>query len=393
MSTPPDTSDTPSKNARSAWGDRDTEFFYELTPDRVLSAVERSTGLRCTGRALALNSMENRVYELEIELDEKPASPSDRFVIAKFYRPGRWSEEQIAEEHRFLFDLAENEIPAVAPKRFLDGASLHRMKDQNLWYAVFPKIGGRSPDELGDEDLARTGRLLARMHTVGAARPAPHRITLDPSVYGIDNLRYLLDLNLIPDDFRTPFRTAVETICRVTEPWFREAPAQRIHGDCHLGNLLLGREGLFFVDFDDMVQGPVAQDLWLLIPGRDAWAQEKLKIMLEAYDTMKPFDRRQLRLIEPLRALRFVHFAAWIGRRWQDPAFPRAFPQFGSERYWQELVRDLQDQLQLIGGESSVAAQMADTAFGRTAPDKVDGNVGRNPFKIDDDEDDDRFNR
>lgn len=391
MSSDPDKVPPTSRNARSAWGDRDTEFFYELTPDRVLSAVERSTGFRCTGRALALNSMENRVYELEIELDEKPKSPSDRFVIAKFYRPGRWSPEQIGEEHRFLFDLADNEIPAVAPRRFLDGESLHRMQDQNLWYAVFPKIGGRSPDELNDEELARTGRLLARMHTVGAAQPAPHRITLDPTVYGIDNLRYLLDLNLIPEDHRGAFKTVVETICRDVEPWFREAPSQRIHGDCHLGNLLVGRDGLFFVDFDDMVQGPVAQDLWLLIPGRDEWAQEKLKIMLEAYDTMRPFDRRQLRLIEPLRALRFVHFAAWIGRRWKDPAFPRSFPQFGTDRYWAELVRDLKDQLALIAGvsgDSTGATSPANIAPPATA---VDGN-SRAVFD-DEDEDDGRFNR
>lgn len=333
---------------KSAWGAKDTQYFHALTPDLILDVVEKSTGLRCTGRAMALNSMENRVYELEIELDHEPRTPSERFVIAKFYRPGRWSPEQIREEHQYLADLNADEIPAVAPLPFVDGDTLHKLPDAALYYAVFPKIGGRSPDELDDEQLARAGRMLARLHSVGAVRQAPHRIRLDAASYGTENLRYLIDLKLIPVTVVDAYRQTVEALVTLVSPWFNETPVQRIHGDCHLGNLLMGRDGLFFVDFDDMVRGPVVQDVWLLVPGRDDYAQQKLRILLDAYDTMRPFDRRQLRLIEPLRALRFVHFSAWIGRRWQDPAFPRAFPQFGSERYWQEQLADLREQLSVI---------------------------------------------
>jgi Ser/Thr protein kinase RdoA (MazF antagonist) len=342
----------------SAWGDDTTRYFHDLTPERILDAVESATGRRCTGRAMALNSMENRVYEIEIELDEAdderlPRTAAERFLIAKFYRPGRWNEAQILEEHRFLADLAEAEIPVVAPLALQSGGTLHRLGDADIHFGVFPKIGGRSPDELGDAQLAQVGRLLARLHGVGAARPARERIMLSPETYGIANLRHLVDSGTLPADIRPAYQQVVETICSLTAPWFDDAGApRRIHGDCHLGNLLSGRESLFFVDFDDMVRGPAVQDLWLLVPGRDAEACRQLELMLEGYETMRPFDRSTLRLIEPLRALRFVHFSAWIGRRWQDPAFPRAFPQFGTPRYWQEQLADLRDQLDVITNPS-----------------------------------------
>lgn len=332
----------------SVWGDATTSFFYELTPGRILDAVEASTGLRCTGRVLALNSMENRVYEIEIELEEKPRNPSDRFVVAKFYRPGRWSKEQIQEEHDFLKELQDDEIPAVAPRAFLDGATLHTLKEAKVHYAVFPKIGGRSPDELSDEQLAQAGRLLARLHNVGATKPARHRLTLSPETYGMQNLRHLVDAKVLPPDVQAAYVSTVERICRVTTSWFAEATPIRLHGDCHMGNLLQGRDSLFFVDFDDMVMGPPVQDVWLLVPGRDDYALRQLDVLLDAYETMRPFNRATLRLIEPLRALRFVHFSAWIGRRWQDPAFPRAFPHFGTAKYWTDQLQDLREQLALI---------------------------------------------
>lgn len=331
-----------------------TQFFYDLTPDRVLDAVE-STGLVCTGRALALNSMENRVYEVEIELEDgRPKrSPSDAFRIAKFYRPGRWSQQQILEEHRFLQDLANEEIPVVAPLTFADGSTLRQMPgtadDVCIWYAVFPKIGGRSPEELVDDQIARVGRLLARMHNVGAAGSAPHRLELTPETYGRKNLAYLQDGGFIPLELAAAYRDTVQRICDIGEDWFEGVRLQRIHGDGHFGNLLWGPTGPFWVDFDDMVRGPVVQDLWLIMPGRDEWACRQLNTLLDAYDQMRPFDRKQLRLIEVLRALRFVHFSAWIARRWQDPAFPRSFPHFGTIRYWQEQLADLREQLQILG--------------------------------------------
>ena len=340
--------------ATSAWGQQDTQYFFELTPDRILDAVEE-VGIRCTGRSLALNSMENRVYEVEIEVEDRSSlrSPSDAFRIVKFYRPGRWSEAQILEEHQFLADLKEDEIPVVAPLPFDDGSTLKKISDANIWYTVFPKIGGRSPDELDREQLERVGRLLARLHNVGASRKATKRISINAEIYGRSNLQYLLDSRAIPAEIEATYSDVVKKICDLSEPMFAAAESQRIHGDCHFGNLLWGPTGPFWVDFDDMVNGPCVQDIWLIMPGRDEYAREQLDILLNAYEQMRPFDRQSLRLIEPLRALRFVHFSAWIARRWADPAFPRVFSHFGTPRYWQEQLSDMQEQLRLVQGFGS----------------------------------------
>jgi Ser/Thr protein kinase RdoA (MazF antagonist) len=332
-----------------AWGKKDTEFFYALTPERILDAVEASTGLRCTGRTMALNSMENRVYEIEIELDEKPKNPADAFVIAKFYRPGRWSLEQIQAEHTFLSDLVEVEIPACAATPFTDGKTIHKLEDAGIYYTVFPKIRGRSPYELTNTDLQIVGRLLGRMHNCGAAGKADSRVKLDPQTYGIQNLKYLIDSKSIPMEIESAYKTMVESIVQITEPWFNQVTYQRIHGDCHLGNLLQGAQNEFFwVDFDDMVRGPCVQDLWLLIPGRDEYSQAQWRVLLEAYETMRPFNHFEKKLVEPLRALRFVHFSAWISKRFKDPAFQRAFSHYGTMQYWQEQLQDLREQLALI---------------------------------------------
>jgi len=334
--------------SKFAWGENKTEFFYALTPDRILDAIEESTGYRCTGRSLALNSMENRVYEIEIVLDQPAATPSDRFIIAKFYRPGRWDREQIQAEHDFLNDLIENEIPAVAPLKFKDGQTIHQLDESNIFYTVFPKIGGRSPYELTDTDLQIVGRLLARMHNVGAAGKAPSRVKLSPETYGLGSLNFLLKNKFIPPEMEPGYKALVESICQISSPWFAQASYQRIHGDCHLGNLLQGSNGFFWVDFDDMVQGPCVQDLWLLIPGRDEYSQAQWRVLLEAYETMRPFNHAELKLVEPLRALRFVHFSAWIAKRYEDPAFQRSFPDFGSQQYWQIQTQDLREQLGII---------------------------------------------
>ncbi len=339
-------------NAPSAWGEAQTKFFFELTPEHILEAVE-SVGIRTTGRVLALNSMENRVYEVEIELDEKPRTPSERFRIVKFYRPGRWSEQQIREEHRFLFDLVESEIPVVAPLRLDNGESLKQVPGVGIWFAVFPKVGGRSPDELDDEKLERVGRLLARMHGVGAAAKAPSRISLTPEVYGLSSLTWLEQSGALPPDIAQSYSEVVREICALSSPVFAETRVQRIHGDCHFGNLLWSDRGPFWVDFDDMVNGPCVQDLWLIIPGRDDYAKRQMSILLSAYREMRDFDQGELRLVEALRALRFVHFSAWISRRWADPAFPRVFSHFGSSRWWTEQLHDLRQQLVLVREQCS----------------------------------------
>jgi Ser/Thr protein kinase RdoA (MazF antagonist) len=319
----------------------ETQYFFELTPDRVLDAVEAG-GIRCTGRCMALNSFENRVYEVEIETEEETRPPLNRRIV-KFYRPGRWTREQIEEEHQFLADLSAAEIPAVGPVEPLaitPGAA--------IWYAVFPKVGGRAPQELSDEQLLRVGRLLGRIHNVGAAREAQHRVELNAQTYGRANLDFLLEGEWIPLEYRARYQTAVESVITASERLFQGVKLQRIHGDCHLGNLLWNDQGPFFVDFDDMVRGPAVQDIWLLVPGRDAEGVRARELLLEGYEEMRQFDRSTLRLIEPLRALRFIHYTAWVARRWKDPAFPLAFPQFSSHRYWADETHDLEEQVRLI---------------------------------------------
>lgn len=335
----------------SAWGSRETRFFYQLTPDIILDAVE-ATGLRATGRFLQLNSMENRVFEVEVEPDlsvlPNHRTGPENFRVIKFYRPGRWTSEQIADEHQFLADLWEADIPVVRPLPLQDGASLGTLHGIGIHYAVFPKIGGRCPDELNPFQLDAIGRLLARLHNVGAARPAPSRITLDPETYGWDNVDYMLETDVIPREIRDRYADVVEEICDRSFPWFEAATTLRLHGDAHLGNLLWSEAGPFWVDFDDMVNGPAIQDLWLVAPGRDPDGIAARERLLDAYRTMREFDSRELRLIEPLRALRYIHFSAWISRRWADPAFQRKFDDFGTKRYWQQQLADLEEILPLL---------------------------------------------
>jgi Ser/Thr protein kinase RdoA (MazF antagonist) len=327
----------------------ETEYFFKLSPAHILDAVEE-LGFRCTGRCLPLNSLENRVYEVEIEVDdpEKLASPSDRFRIVKFYRPGRWSEEQILEEHTFLKNLKDADIPVVPPVPLADGRTLTRLADVGLWYTVFPKQRGRAPDEMNFEQAERLGRLMARVHNIGAAGKAEHRLRLTPDVYGLQNLHFLLEQNALPIEVRPYYKQVVEEICAITSPWFAEAEAQRIHGDCHIGNILWGPEGPFLVDFDDMLIGPCVQDLWLILPARDEESRLLFQILVDSYEEMRRFDRNTLKLVEPLRALRFIRFSAWIAKRWEDPAFPPIFTRFGTPQYWQEQLADLRHQLETI---------------------------------------------
>jgi Ser/Thr protein kinase RdoA (MazF antagonist) len=336
--------------------DAATQFFFELTPERILDSAE-AAGLRCTGRCLALNSMENRVYEVEIEVEDESTITSrfDLFRVVKFYRPGRWTKEQILEEHSFLAELERADIPVAAPLPFEDGSTLKLVEGSNIWCSVFPKIGGRSPDEPGIEELERIGRLLARLHNVGQARPAANRLRLTPELYGIANMRFLYDQGFLPEEMKDSYKRLVESICAIVEPWFKEVDYQRIHGDCHFGNILWNTHGPCLLDFDDMVMGPCVQDLWLILPGRDEETKRQLQVLLAAYESMRSFDRGSLRLIEPLRALRFIHYSAWIARRWQDPAFQRVFTHFGSPGYWNGQLADLREQLMYIQEGSGLA--------------------------------------
>lgn len=339
-------------SGQSTWGSSNTQFFFSLTPDRILDAVELF-GLRCTGRCLALNSMENRVYEVEIALpDSDTGSPASHFRVAKFYRPGRWTKEQIREEHQFLLDLVEGDVAVVAPIKTSTNETVLQMPGAELYFSLFPKLGGRLKDELTRDELLQVGRLIARVHTVGARAQAQHRLTLNVETYGRQNLAYLLQSGVIPENFRSRYQSVAESIFEISDRLFEGVPLQRIHGDAHVGNLLWNASGPFWVDFDDMVRGPAVQDLWLLVPGRDEESMARREILLSGYEQMRDFDRSSLYLIEPLRALRMIHFSAWIARRWEDPAFPRGFPQFGGERYWGEQIVDLSEQLDLIRGST-----------------------------------------
>ncbi len=341
--------------AKTVWGENETQYFYSLTPSAILNSFEQASGYKTTGRCLALNSMENRVYELELEHEESPTSRKSlwqNFRIVKFYRPGRWTRAQIQEEHDFLFELISNEIPVVAPLKFND-ESVFEDAETGLYFAIFLKIGGRQPDELTLDRVDQIGRLFARIHLVGQARSAQHRLRLNPITYGMDSLNFLLEHEILPPEIRDAYQDTVLEIVHASTPMFEATKFQRIHGDSHLGNILWGTEGPFVVDFDDFVMGPSVQDFWLMLPGRDRHAQDLLRRLITAYRQLKDFDHSDLRLIEPLRALRFVHFHAWIAKRWQDPAFPRAFEDFGTSVFWRIQLQDLRDQLTLIKSDNN----------------------------------------
>jgi Ser/Thr protein kinase RdoA (MazF antagonist) len=326
-----------------------TQFFFELTPERVLDAVER-LGVRCTGRVIALNSMENRVYEVELDIDPSPGgSRWETYRVVKFYRPGRWTREQIAEEHAFLLDCKDSEIPVVTPLCFPDGSTLSEVPGTGIWYAVFPKVGGRILDEMTDAQLRQIGRLIGRMHGVGRRTQFQHRMKLTADTYGFSNLNYLRENKLIPGSVESHYMNLAERIFKLTSEWLEPVATQRIHGDCHIGNLLWDGQGCSIVDFDDALEGPCVQDIWLLTPGRDEQAERYRELLLEGYEMMNSFDRRSLRLIEPLRALRMVHFTTWIARRFEDPAFKRIFVDYGSERYWREQLIALQEVGEVLG--------------------------------------------
>ena len=332
-----------------------THSFFTLTPDKILDSVE-SLGVKSTGRCLQLNSMENRVYEVELDLtseeEAKITSQYDRSRVIKFYRPGRWSRDQIQAEHDFLWELKEGDIPVVAPLRNELGESLFHIAEDDLWFTVFPKVGGRINYESSDDQLGMLGRALARLHSIGATKTAPSRIVLNHESYGHQNVTFLTQNQFLPLDLASRYQKAAEGICEIAAKLFEQVDFQRIHGDCHLGNVLWGSEGPFWVDFDDMVMGPPVQDIWLMVASQDDEGKRQREVFLKAYEEMGHFDRHSLKLIEPLRALRYMHYSAWIARRWEDPYFKKSFPQFNSWSYWMEQTSDLELQLNLIKQEN-----------------------------------------
>lgn len=311
--------------------------FYQLTPDTVMDAVE-SRGYLCDGRILALNSYENRVYQVGIE-DETP-------LIAKFYRPNRWSDKQIQEEHQLCFELDEQELPVVAPLRNEKGESLFRFQDYR--FSLYPRRGGRAP-ELSDPDhLYRLGQTLGRFHLVGGARPFQSRPALDIQTYGLNSIE-LIGGEFIPSSLREAYLSLTSDLITSIERCYAAAGDVRqirVHGDCHGGNILWRDDTPNFVDFDDARMAPAVQDLWMLLTGDDRQQQQlQLAEVVEGYNEFADFDPRELHLVEALRTLRMLHYSAWLARRWEDPAFPRNFTWFNTERYWGEHILQLREQL------------------------------------------------
>ena len=325
---------------------RESEQAYaQLQPDDILTAID-GLGFRCDGRFLALNSYENRVYQVGIEEDDP--------VVAKFYRPGRWSDDAILEEHRFTFELSDMEIPVVAPLK-ISGNTLHHCGPFRV--SVSPCRGGRSP-ELDDHDQSKQlGRLIARIHLQGETSAFEHRPTIDIDSYGISSHDYLLEHGFIPNDVQDAYTSIAEHLFDNIDACYDRAGSSRVirlHADFHPGNVLVAGEQLHIVDLDDCRSGPAIQDLWMFLSGDRSEQTPQLDSLLRGYEEFRAFDARELHLIEALRTLRIMHYAAWLARRCDDPAFKIAFPWFDSRRYWDEHILTLREQAALMQEEPLV---------------------------------------
>jgi len=315
--------------------DTDNTPYYRLDPDTVIQAIE-STGLECDGRLLALNSYENRVYQVGIEA----ALP----LVTKFYRPGRWSDGQILEEHSFSLEIADAEIPLIPPME-INGQTL--FEHDGFRFALFERRGGHAPELDQKDTRIWLGRFLGRIHAIGAASDFKTRPQLTIESFGHEPIKALLDGQWFPPHLETAFSSLSADLLISIEAAFArsgEFTKIRLHGDCHPGNILW-RDGPLFVDLDDCRSGPAIQDLWMLLSGDAHEMAAQMKDVLEGYTQFHHLNRRELGLIEALRTLRMLHHAAWLAKRWQDPAFPIAFPLFGEPRYWEDLILSLREQL------------------------------------------------
>jgi Ser/Thr protein kinase RdoA (MazF antagonist) len=313
--------------------------YSSLTPDCVMNALE-SVGFRSDGRLLALNSYENRVYQVGME----EGAP----LVAKFYRPERWTDAAILEEHAFVQELVEREIPVVSAL-VLNGKTLHSF--EGFRFAVFPKHGGRAPELENRDTLEWMGRFLGRIHAIGALKPFQYRPELNITTFGLAPRDYLLAHDFIPGDLLAAYSSVVEQALDGVRNCFDRAgkvKILRLHGDCHAGNVLWTDDGPHFVDFDDSRMGPAVQDLWMLLSGERADMVRQMGDVLAGYEDFHEFDERELHLVEALRTLRLIHYSAWLAQRWDDPAFKQAFPWFNTQRYWQDRILELREQIALM---------------------------------------------
>jgi Ser/Thr protein kinase RdoA (MazF antagonist) len=317
--------------------------FSALTPDIILSAID-SVGLHSDGRLLALNSYENRVYQVGLANAET--------VVTKFYRPNRWTTAAILEEHSFIDELAENEIPVVPPLRFMGNRTLNQI--DGFRFSVFPRQGGRVPEIEGREKLELMGRFIARIHSIGALKPFDERPALDIFNFGDEPSNYLLKHNFIPANLFSAYSSVIAYALASVRRCFERAGSLntlRLHGDCYPGNILWADDSPHFVDFDDSRMGPAIQDLWMMLSGNRVEMTLQLKHLLSGYQTFYDFNTTELHLLEALRTLRLIHYSAWIAKRWDDPAFPKAFPWFNTPRYWQDRIIELREQIALMDEE------------------------------------------
>ncbi len=326
-----------------------TGSFELLSPDRALGAVEEAHGFELDGTMESYPSYVNRVYGMRAQTGER--------WVAKFYRPGRWTADAILDEHRFLTECAAAEIPVVAPISGRDGSTLHRLDAEDgearesFLFAVFPRSGGRSFEPEGTDALVRLGSLLGRCHAVGARAAAPHRVRCAPVPLTASYVEELLSDGLVHPDCVEEFSSTCRETLAAIDPLFRSAPMQRIHGDCHRGNIIdRPGQGLALIDFDDMMSGPPVQDLWLVLPDHAERSTRELTSLLEGYEQFHAFDRATLRLVEPLRFMRMIYFLAWRARQRDDYWFRGSFPDWGTEAFWIKETEDLKDQATAVRG-------------------------------------------
>ncbi len=314
--------------------------YADLTPDLILDAIDQ-TGFPTSGSLLALNSYENRVYQVGMM--------DGSFLVAKFYRPGRWDDATIQEEHDFTLELATEEIPVVAPLTDDIGQTLRHYEGYR--FALYPRHGGRAPELDDPEHLRWLGRTLGRIHAIGSSRPFQHRPTLNIQTFGLDAVEFLLQREFIPAELVHNYQLAADTVLQLAENAFEVVGPYRrlrLHGDCHPGNILWTEAGPHFVDLDDCLNGPAVQDFWMLLSGNQNDMVRQLKFLLEGYNTFFDFDPLELYLLEALRALRLLNYSAWLARRWHDPAFPLAFPWFNTPRYWEDQLNTLREQAERL---------------------------------------------
>ena len=309
--------------------------FQNLTPGFIMDAVE-SLGFRCDCRTSPLNSYENRVYQVGLE-EEEP-------LIGKFYRPGRWSDAQIIEEHRFCIELAEHELPVVAP--WMNSAGETLFHHEGFRFTLYPRQGGRAPEFDNLDNLPVLGRMLGRIHRIGSVRPFARRPALDSRSFGHASVELIREY-FIPEEYRESYTAVTGQLLQEIDSITAEACPRyiRVHGDCHAGNILWRNGAPHFVDFDDAAMAPAVQDLWMMLSGERERQTAQLAALMEGYSEFNEFNPAELRLTEPLRALRMLHYSAWLARRWEDPIFPVTFPWFNTMRYWGEHILELREQL------------------------------------------------